>query len=109
MKKLPKIYKNEITKKINNNKEVCYLKNEQVSDMTHNSKKDIELTLDEIFSGIGYSYNIPVTIKTSTKTYETSLITKTKNNVITLDNDIISIEDIICLEINSKKNKNESL
>lgn len=99
MKKLPKIYKNEITKKINNNKEVCYLKNEQVSDMTHNSKKDIELTLDEIFNGIGYSYNIPVTIKTSTKTYETSLITKTKNNVVTLDNDIISIEDIISLEI----------
>ena len=109
MKKLPKIYKNEITKKINNNKEVCYLKNRQTSDVTPHQKKDIELTLDEIFSGIGYSYNIPVTIKTSTKTYDTSLITKTKNNVVTLDNDIISIEDIISLEINSKKNKNESL
>ncbi len=109
MKKLPKIYKNEITKKINNNKEVCYLKNRQTSDVTPHQKKDIELTLDEIFSGIGYSYNIPVTIKTSTKTYDTSLITKTKNNVVTLDNDIISIEDIISLEINSKKNKNESV
>ena len=29
MKKLPKVYQNKITKKINNNKTVCYLKEEK--------------------------------------------------------------------------------
>lgn len=107
MKNLPKVYKNEINKKINNNKKVCRLKKElpldTSKDISELQKNDIEITLSQIFNGIGYSYNIPVTIKTSTKTYETSLITKTKNNVITLDNDIISIQDIINLEINKKK------
>ena len=53
-----------------------------------------------MFSGYGYAYNIPVTIKTSTQTYETSLIAKTSNNIITLDNNIIPISDIIDFKIN---------
>lgn len=96
MKKLPKIYQNNIKKMINNNKTVCYLKNENISYQVN----DIENTLDTIFNGMGYAYNIPVTITTKYKTYITSLITKTKNNVVTLDNDIIPIVDIIDIKIN---------
>lgn len=61
---------------------------------------DIEDTLGTIFNGMGYAYNIPVTITTKYKTYNTSLITKTKNNVVTLDNDIIPLVDIIDIKIN---------
>ncbi|MCI8568367.1 MAG: hypothetical protein HFJ11_00110 [Bacilli bacterium] len=93
MKKLPKLYKNEINKNINNNKNYCYLKNEVAID-------SIEEKLNSIFNGIGYSYNIPVTIKTHDKIYKTSLVSKTKNNLITLDNEVIKLEDIISLDIN---------
>ncbi len=104
MKKLPKVFKNEINKTINNNKTVCYLKNEKVEEVIEDSTVDVQSILDSIFSGIGYSYNIPVIIKTSSKTYDTSLITKSSLNVITLDNEVIPISDIISIEIknNSK-------
>lgn len=96
MKKLPKIYQNSINKTIKNNKTVCYLKNE---DITYSSN-NLEDTLNTIFNGMGYSYNIPVTITTKYKTYNTSLISRTTNNIVTLDNDIIPIIDIIDLKIN---------
>lgn len=98
MKKLPKVYQNEITKKINNNKTVCYL-----TESNEENKNQIPTIIDkieEVFSGFGYSYNIPVTIKTPNKIYNTSLIAKTSTNIITLDNDIIPISDIIDFQIN---------
>lgn len=97
MKKLPKIYQNEITKKINNNKTVCYLKEEPLDPYT--GIPTILEKIEQVFSGYGYSYNIPVTIKTTSKTYNTSLIAKTGNNIITLDNDIIPISEIIDFQI----------
>ena len=99
MKKLPKVYKNKITKKINNNKTVCYLKEEKelFNPIEIPTIKD---KIEKVFSGYGYAYNIPVTIKTSNQTYETSLIAKTSNNIITLDNNIIPISDIIDFKIN---------
>lgn len=93
MKKLPKLYKNEISKPLNNNKKYCYLKDEK-----EDRSNSIEDKLHNIFNGIGYSYNIPVRIKTKNKEYNTSLVTKTKNNLITLDNEVIKIEDIISIE-----------
>jgi len=90
MKKLPKIYQNKIEKTIKNNKEYCYLVKEE--------ECNIEEELTSIFSGIGHSYNIPILLKTKEKVYETSLVSRTKNNVITLENDIIPISDIIYLK-----------
>lgn len=100
MKKLPEIYKNNINKKINNNKKMCILKNvnEEIKEKTVN----IEEILSKIFNGIGYSYNIPILIETKNKKYETSLITKTKNNVVTIDNDIIPINEIVNIKILKK-------
>ena len=94
-----KVYQNKITKKINNNKTVCYLKEEKelFNPIEIPTIKD---KIEKVFSGYGYAYNIPVTIKTSSQTYETSLIAKTSNNIITLDNNIIPISDIIDFKIN---------
>lgn len=101
MKKLPEIYKNNINKKISNNKKVCYLKNiNEKEEVIENN--DIEDVLSKIFSGLGYSYNIPVLIETKTNKYETSLITKTKRNLVTIDNDIIPINEIINIKILKK-------
>ena len=92
MKKLPEIYKNNFTKKIKNNREVCYLRNEDVISTVSNIS--IEEEINNIFSGIGYSYNIPVEIVTNKKVYNTSLVAKARENVVTLDNEIIAIGDI---------------
>jgi hypothetical protein len=92
MKKLPEIYKNNFTKKIKNNREVCYLRNEDT--ISNLSNISIEEEINNIFSGIGYSYNIPVEIVTNKKVYNTSLVAKTRENVVTLDNEIIAIGDI---------------
>ena len=112
MKKLPKVFQNELKKTIKNNKEVCYLKNEETKseqikiknkkEETLNNIQNITEILNKIFNGIGYSYNIPLEIKTNDKIYNTSLIAKTSNNLITIDNEIIPISNIIC--INYKKN-----
>ena len=92
MKKLPDIYKNNINKVINNNKKVCYLTKEEPISILNK--------INSLFKGYGYSYNIPVTIKTPNNIYHTSIIAKSTNNIITLDNDIIPLKDIIDLEIN---------
>lgn len=97
MKKLPKIYQNDIIKEINNNKKQCYVSLKEPEKITLST-----ITLDEVFSGLGYPYNILLEIKTKKETYITSLIAKTKNNVVTIDNEIIPISEII--SIHKKKN-----
>lgn len=99
MKKLPKVYQNTIDKKINNNKEVSYIKNLTEKSISIDNKS-VKETLNDIFNGFGYAYNIPIIIRTKEKTYETSLVTKTENNIVTLDNDVIPIDRIISITKN---------
>ena len=94
MKKLPSIYKNEINKKIKNNREVTYIKEE---------KQNINEIIDSIFNGVGYSYNIPLIITTKDKVYETSLISRNNTKINTLDNQSIPISEIIKIERKSSK------
>ncbi len=91
MKKLPELYKNLNSKPKDNNKKVYYMGLEERTSQT----PAIEEELDSIFHTLGYSYNIPVEIKTITNTYHTSLVAKTKENVLTIDNQIIPIKDIV--------------
>lgn len=102
IKKLPKIYQNTINKHINNNKKTYYIKNDSRQEQVINKVMDIkqiDMILDSIFNGFGHPFNIPVIIKTNTKTYETSLITRTNGYLLTLDNDKIKIQDIIYIQI----------
>ena len=95
MKKLPKIYQTEILKKITNNKKKCYVKVLKDNVEEHSTS---DITLDEIFSGLGYSYNIPIIITTKSKIYNTSLIAKTNRNLITIDNELIPISEVISIK-----------
>ena len=98
MKKLPSIYKNSINKKINNNKNYCYLKENNSSNNLNNIvDKNINYTLDSIFNSVGYPYNINVLIKTKNKNYNTYLVTRNNSTITTLDNEIINIGDIISI------------
>ena len=95
MKKLPKIYHEQLDKDFCNNKKNCYC--EKVRKL-----EPIENVIDEVFSGLGYSYNILLEIKTKEKDYITSLVAKTKTNLITIDNEVIPISEVI--SIKRKKN-----
>ena len=94
MKKLPKIYQGEFNKEIKNNKESDYATN---SDSVIKDENVLE-TLNKLFSSTRHTFNIPVIIKTKNKVYDTKIASKINNYIITLDNDVIFIEDIISIK-----------
>ena len=94
MKVLPKLYKNENNIK-DNNKRDCLVKEEKI-DSTINDNKEREL--NDIFNNRGFPFDKKVLIKTNDKTYKTYLVTRTENTVVTLNDEIINIDDIISIE-----------
>ena len=87
MKKLPKIYHSSINKKINNNKEMCVVEEKS-------NNESIEEVLKKVYVGLGRKYNTKVLIETKDKTYFTTLISKSNEEIITEENKIIKIKDI---------------
>lgn len=99
IKKLPKIYQNNINKKINNNKTTYHLKYNNIDIEPNNMiNYSVDEVIDSIFNSTGYAFNKKVIIKTNDKTYNTSLIAKRNNYILTLDNDRIKIDDIISIK-----------
>jgi len=87
-KELPKVFQNKFNKTINNNNRVF-----------HGEFRDIEHqnTVDSLFQ-VNEIYRTKVKIKLKDGVFEKNIIGRTKNNLITLDNEIIPISEI--LEIN---------
>lgn len=99
-KKLPKIFKKDISKEHINNEKIYYTNN--LKEEVKYSKEDNQLTVEEkikkLFKSSRYIFNIGVIIKTKKKDYDTKIIGKIKNSLITEDEDeipIVEIEDII--------------
>ncbi|MBR1936189.1 MAG: hypothetical protein IJ842_00695 [Bacilli bacterium] len=86
MKKIPKIYQNSINKKINNNRNICYIKEQE------------ENNLDTIFNDKENFYNIRVIITTKNKTYDTYIIGRNKESILLMDNTIININEITSIK-----------
>lgn len=103
-KNLPPIFKVENSTKKKTNKEYFYSKEEKkaaVESIPLSSvvEGSIEEKLNAIFTTRGYSFNIPVSITFGGKTIDTFLATRTKNTIITLDNESIPISLITSLDI----------
>lgn len=98
IKKLPKIYQNEIDKEIRNNKNLC-----KVEEVDSRKMNNIEVNefIDNLFNTTGYAFNIPVIIKTNNNIYDTSVIIKKNGYLLTIDRDKINIDNIISIK---KKN-----
>lgn len=94
MGKLPKMYQSEINKNIKNNDDYCIV--EDVFDYV--KPVDVRNELDKLFDGMGYTSRIGVIIKTNDVVYNTFIIARTSNNIITKDNDIIPINSIVSLQ-----------
>ena len=93
MKVLPKLYKNENAIK-DNNKRDCLVKEEKIDSIINNKEKE----LNNIFNNKGFPFDKKVLIKTTDKIYKTYLVTRTENTVVTLNDEIINVDDIISIE-----------
>ena len=95
MKDLPKIFHNKIEKKINNNRNVYY-SNSNTNNITESrDNRTILQKINDIFSSPNYIYKANVEITLKDKKITKRIIGRNKNYIITMDNDLIPITDII--------------
>ena len=80
---------------MDNNQNYCDVleKKEEVI-KENDSKKSVSEKLEQLFNTNGYIFNVSVKIITNNKTYDTKIAGKVNNHLITLDNNIININDI---------------
>lgn len=85
MKKLPKIYKNNINKPLNNNNKVYY-----------SGKKTIEkeMSIDELFKQNEIYRRTATIILNNGNEITKTIIGRSIKHLITLDNELIPIDDI---------------
>lgn len=104
-KKLPSIYANKIDKTLNNNNKIYYsLKDERniidKSNLQNDSYQEIEgknilQKINSIFNSSNYIYKADVLIMLKDKTLEKRIIGKNKTHLITNENELIPISEII--------------
>jgi len=85
-----KVFVNKINDHIGNNQSVCKVNEDVIID----EKINVEEKLNQLFNTNGYIFNVRVKIITDNKTYDTKIASQVGNSIITLDNDIININDI---------------
>ena len=97
MKKIPKIFKPNIERQINNNRNVYYsFIEEKVDNYRLNEKKeDVIDTLNRLIKENAYVFNKRVLIQNNFKTFDTKIAGKIGNDVVTIDGDSININDIV--------------
>ena len=89
MKKLPKIFKNNINKPLNNNNRVYY------SGHKNNGE---EVNINDLFKQNEiYRANIFITLKDG-KTINKTIIGRSIKHLITMENELIPIEDILSIK-----------
>lgn len=95
----PKVFRNTINKSIKNNENVFYSKNEVKNEIKES--KNIIQKINEIFASPNYIYKANVKIKTNDDIITTRIIGRNKDYIITMDNKLIPIKNII--DIKSQK------
>lgn len=95
MKKLPELYTNTFNKKIDNSLEYISIPKETIENNTDLSKYSLNKKIENIFKSKNYIYKIKVEISYQNETTTETIIGKTKNNLITIDNKLININDIL--------------
>ena len=110
-KKLPKVFANKINKNIANNKKISYSERDNEKEMKidsgkvniSGSQKNINQKINDIFNSTRYVYKADVEIKLKDKTIVRKVIGQNQNQLITFENELIPISDI--LDINFVKQK----
>ena len=101
MKELPKVFHNKIDKKFDNNRSVFYSNNTYEEDRSVDTRTVLQ-KINEIFSSPNYVYKANVEITLKDKKVTKRIIGRNKNYIITMDNDLIPISDIIDIRSTKK-------
>ena len=88
---LPRVYANPINKELRNNKEVYYGKNEEIRSI---KEENIPKKINEIFAHPNHVYKSRVKIRANNSEYETTIVGKTSNYLLTLSGEKININNI---------------
>ena len=98
-KKLPSISKFSINKTFNNNEDIYYsfIGNKNNIDKDVTEKEEIS-SLADLFKKGEYVFNIPVVIKTKEDIFNTKIIGKLNNYIITSNSKKIQINDIVSIK-----------
>lgn len=103
-KKLPNVFANRISKESAHNKDIAYTNsNDDRSIKTETEPKgeiprNINQKINEIFSSTRYVYKADVNIKLKNETIKRKIIGKNNIHLITIDNELIPIADIVDIE-----------
>lgn len=92
---LPKVFQNPLNKKINNQKECYYSKNNE--DRNDNL---VKYKIKEILKPSNFIYKKDVVITTSKGSFNKTIIGYTQSKLLTKDNEVIDIKDIIDIKNN---------
>ncbi len=102
-KKLPEIYANKVEKSSGNNTKVAYSWSDETRQETKKETKPTQNTpeininqkLHNIFNSTRYVYKADVTIVTKNETKNRKIIGQNSTHLITIDNELIPISDIV--------------
>ena len=99
-KKLPKVFANKIDKNLNNNETVYYDKNEVRNEQKNNTNSvfTVNQKINQIFSSARYVYKADVIITTKNGKMNKRIIGRNRNELITMDNEVINVNDILGIE-----------
>ncbi len=104
MAKKSELFINKINKNLNNNKKVYYSDkdNDVVKKETNvnraKTKKNINEAINSIFTSSNYVYKALVRITLKDKVIDKKIIGKNNNHLITMNNELIPIDDILDIE-----------
>lgn len=98
IKDLPHVFKKNIGIK-NNNKSISYVRSNVLK---QESKIDILSKIDSLFKSTRYIFNIGVIIKTKDRVYDTKIMSRNNNSLLTVDDEVIPIKDIYELIIKDR-------
>lgn len=97
-KKIPKVFANRIDRKIENNDTYSITRKEEAK-VKESNKQDINFKINQIFKSAGYVYKADVEIKLLDEIINKRIIGKKNGYLITIDNELIKIEDIIDIKM----------
>lgn len=105
-KELPSIFKNTPNKIINNNKKVYYSSYSSDIAPVINDKFSVEDntlngTVNNMLKNRQFVFNVPVEIKTKDGIFNSSIISKVGDHLLTSDGRTIIIEDILSVKLKS--------
>ena len=101
MKELPKVFHNRIDKKFDNNRNVYYSNNTYDEERSVDTRTVLQ-KINDIFSSPNYVYKANVEITLKDKKVTKRITGRNKNYIITMDNDLIPITDIVDIKSTKK-------